>query len=288
MKKKTKRIIIIILIGIGLIAGIRSVIKNMTPAIGILEIDAPILSSLDYLDTIREFEEDAGIKAVIVRIDSPGGRVGPSQEVYEALLRLKQVKPVIASMASIGASGAYYIACAADTIYALPGTMTGSIGVILEFVDVTEGLEKLGVSAHSITGGTLKDAGTPFRHMSEKERSYFEALAKDVHEQFMEAVSVSRNLPEDKVIEYADGRVYTGRQALAIGLIDKLGGLDQAIEEAKERAGIEEKPRIIRPEEPSGILEGLKQLIQTYIPVQIRSNSGTLAGGYLRLEYSIQ
>lgn len=288
MKKKTKRIIIIILIGIGLIAGIRSVIKNMTPAIGILEIDAPILSSLDYLDTIREFEEDAGIKAVIVRIDSPGGRVGPSQEVYEALLRLKEFKPVIASMASIGASGAYYIACAADTIYAMPGTMTGSIGVILEFVDVTEGLEKLGVSAHSITGGTLKDAGTPFRHMSEKERSYFEALAKDVHEQFMEAVSVSRNLPEDKVIEYADGRVYTGRQALAIGLIDKLGGLDQAIEEAKKRAGIEEKPRIIRPEQPSGILQGLKQLVQTYMPVQIRSNSGTLAGGYLRLEYSIQ
>ncbi len=288
MKKKTKRIIIIILIGIGLIAGIRSVIKNMTPAIGILEIDAPILSSLDYLDTIREFEEDAGIKAVIVRIDSPGGRVGPSQEVYEALLRLKEFKPVIASMASIGASGAYYIACAADTIYAMPGTMTGSIGVILEFVDVTEGLEKLGVSAHSITGGTLKDAGTPFRHMSEKERSYFEALAKDVHEQFMEAVSLSRNLPEDKVIEYADGRVYTGRQALAIGLIDKLGGLDQAIEEAKERAGIEEKPRIIRPEQPSGILQGLKQLMQTYMPVQIRSNSGTLAGGYLRLEYSIQ
>ena len=288
MKKKTKRIIIIILIGIGLIAGIRSVIKNMTPAIGILEIDAPILSSLDYLETIREFEEDTGIKAVIVRLDSPGGRVGPSQEIYEALLRLKQVKPVIASMASIGASGAYYIACAADTIYALPGTMTGSIGVILEFVDVTEGLEKLGVSAHSITGGTLKDAGTPFRHMSEKERSYFEALAKDVHEQFMEAVSLSRNLPEDKVIEYADGRVYTGRQALAIGLIDKLGGLDQAIEEAKERAGIEEKPRIIRPEQPSGILQGLKQLMQTYMPVQIRSNSGTLAGGYLRLEYSIQ
>ncbi|HOO46378.1 MAG TPA: signal peptide peptidase SppA [Deltaproteobacteria bacterium] len=288
MKKKTKRIIIIILIGIGLIAGIRSVIKNMTPAIGILEIDAPILSSLDYLDTIREFEEDAGIKAVIVRIDSPGGRVGPSQEVYEALLRLKEFKPVIASMASIGASGAYYIACAADTIYAMPGTMTGSIGVILEFVDVTEGLEKLGVIAHSITGGTLKDAGTPFRHMSEKERSYFEALAKDVHEQFMEAVSLSRNLPEDKVIEYADGRVYTGRQALAIGLIDKLGGLDQAIEEAKERAGIEEKPRIIRPEQPSGILQGLKQLMQTYMPVQIRSNSGTLAGGYLRLEYSIQ
>jgi len=288
MKKKTKRIIIIILIGIGLIAGIRSVIKNMTPAIGILEIDTPILSSLDYLETIREFEEDTGIKAVIVRLDSPGGRVGPSQEIYEALLRLKQVKPVIASMASIGASGAYYIACAADTIYALPGTMTGSIGVILEFVDVTEGLEKLGVSAHSITGGTLKDAGTPFRHMSEKERSYFEALAKDVHEQFMEAVSLSRNLPEDKVIEYADGRVYTGRQALAIGLIDKLGGLDQAIEEAKERAGIEEKPRIIRPEQPSGILQGLKQLMQTYMPVQIRSNSGTLAGGYLRLEYSIQ
>ncbi|MBN2298917.1 MAG: signal peptide peptidase SppA [Deltaproteobacteria bacterium] len=288
MKKTTKRLIIIILICIGLIAGIRAVMENMTPAIGILEVDGPILGSLDYLDIIKGFEEDTRIKAVIVRLDSPGGRVGPSQEVYEALLRLKEVKPVIASMASISASGAYYIACAADTIYALPGTLTGSIGVILEFVDVSDGLEKLGVSAHSITGGTLKDAGTPFRHMSEKERQYFEALARDVHEQFMEAVSEGRGLSEEKVMEYADGRVYTGRQALAIGLIDKLGGLDQAIEEASERAGLEEKPRIIRPKEPSGILEGLKRLVQTYMPIQIRSNSGTLSGGYLRLEYSIQ
>ncbi|HHO77015.1 MAG TPA: signal peptide peptidase SppA [Deltaproteobacteria bacterium] len=288
MKKNTKRLVIIIIVFICIIAGIRAIRENMTPAIGMLEIDGPILGSLDYLEVIKGFEENHRIKAVIVRLNSPGGSVGPSQEVYEALLGLKKIKPVVASMASISASGAYYIACAADTIYALPGTLTGSIGVILEFIDVSDGLGKLGVSAYSITGGTLKDAGTPFRQMSQKERQYFEALAKDVHEQFMEAVSVNRGLSGEEIEEYADGRVYTGRQALAIGLIDKLGGLNEAIEDARVRAGLEEKPRIIRPKKPGGILEDLRRLVQTYMPIQIRSNSGTLSGGYLRLEYSIK
>lgn len=288
MKKKTKRILIIILLFIVVVIGIRTIRENMTPAIGMLEIDGPILTSLTYLEIIKGFEEDEHIKAVIVRLDSPGGRVGPSQEVYEALLRLKQTKPVVASMASISASGAYYIACAADTVYALSGTLTGSIGVILEFVDVSEGLSKLGVSARSITGGDLKDAGTPFRHMSDNERKYFEELAKDIHDQFIDAVSAGRSLPRQKVVEYADGRVFTGRQAQTIGLIDKLGGLDDAIEDAKEKAGIKGKPRIIRPKESGGVWQDIKRLVSLHIPVRFRGDSGTLSGGYLRVEYSIQ
>ena len=288
MKKKTKRILIIIIVFIVVVLGIRSIRENMTPAIGMLEIDGPILTSLTYLDIIKGFEEDEHIKAVIVRLDSPGGRVGPSQEVFEALLRLKQTKPVVASMASIGASGAYYIACAADTVYALSGTLTGSIGVILEFVDVSEGLSKLGVSARSITGGDLKDAGTPFRHMSDTERKYFKELAKDIHDQFIDAVSAGRSLPRREVVEYADGRVFTGRQAQAIGLIDKLGGLDDAIEDAKEKAGIKGKPRIIRPKESEGVWKDIKRLVSSHVPVRFRGDSGTLSGGYLRVEYSIQ
>ncbi len=288
MKKKTKRIFIIILVVLVAVVGIRTVRDTMTPAIGILEVNGPILDSLSYLEIIRGFEEDEQVKGVIVRLDSPGGRVGPSQEVYEALLRLKETKPVVASMASISASGAYYIACAADTVYALSGTLTGSIGVILEFIDVSEGLSKLGVRARSITGGSLKDAGTPFRPMSEDERKYFEALARDVHEQFMEAVAQSRGLDAATVKEYADGRVFTGRQALAIGLIDKLGGYDDAIEDVKEKTGMEGKPRIIRPQESEGVLQGIKRLIQSYVPVQFRGDAGRLSDGYLRLEYSIQ
>ena len=288
MKKKTKRILIIILVLIVVVLGIRTIRENMTPAIGMLEIDGPIVASLRYLEIIKGFEEDEQIKAVIVRLDSPGGRVGPSQEVYEALLRLKKTKPVVASMASISASGAFYIACAADTVYALSGTLTGSIGVILEFVDVSEGLSKLGVRARSITGGELKDAGTPFRHMSDKERRYFEDLAKDIHDQFIDAVSAGRSLPSSDVVEYADGRVFTGRQAQAMGLIDKLGGLDDAIEDAQEKAGIKGKPRIIRPKESGGVWKDIKRLVNSYIPVQFRGDSGTLSGGYLRVEYSIQ
>ncbi|MBN2297628.1 MAG: signal peptide peptidase SppA [Deltaproteobacteria bacterium] len=288
MKKKTKRILIIILLLIVVVLGIRTIRENMTPAIGMLEIDGPIVTSLRYLEIIKGFEEDEQIKAVIVRLDSPGGRVGPSQEVYEALLRLKKTKPVVASMGSISASGAFYIACAADTVYALSGTLTGSIGVILEFVDVSEGLSKLGVSARSITGGELKDAGTPFRHMSDKERRYFEDLARDIHDQFIDAVSAGRSLPRRDVVEYADGRVFTGRQAQAMGLIDKLGGLDDAMEDAQEKAGIKGKPRIIRPKESGGVWKDIKRLVNSYIPVQFRGDSGTLSGGYLRVEYSIQ
>ncbi|HPE45830.1 MAG TPA: S49 family peptidase, partial [Deltaproteobacteria bacterium] len=138
---------------------------------------------------------------------------GPSQEVYGALLRLKKKKPLLASLGSLGASGAYYIACAADTVYALPGTMTGSIGVIMEMFDASEGLKRIGVTPNSITAGTLKDAGSPFKPMSEQERAYFKDLVDDVHSQFIEAVSSGRNMEVDAVRRLADGRVFTGRQA---------------------------------------------------------------------------
>src|SRR5690606_17350287 len=134
-------ILIVIIILVVLPLGISTLRKALTPAVGILRIEGPIEDSLEYLQIIREFEENDQVRAVIVRLDSPGGKVGPSQEIHEALLRLKEKKPVVASMASVGASGAYYIACAADTVYALSGTMTGSIGVILQFFDVSTGMQ---------------------------------------------------------------------------------------------------------------------------------------------------
>jgi protease IV len=288
MKRKTKYILIIVIALVAIPLGFNALKTALTPAVGMLEIQGPIDDSIDYLDIIRQFEEDSQVRAVIIRLDSPGGKVGPSQEIYEAVLRLKKKKPVIASMGSVGASGAYYIACAADRIYALPGTLTGSIGVILEFFDVTEGLQKLGVSSRSITGGELKDAGSPFKHMSDKERQYFEYLARDVHEQFKDAVSKSRKIERSKVEEYADGRVFTGRQALANGLIDRLGGIDSAIEDAGKRAGIEGKPRIIKGEPGEGVWKEIEHFMESYTPISFGKGSAHLSRGFLRLEYSIQ
>ncbi len=288
MKKKTKFILFIIIIFIALPLGVKSIRESLTPAVGIIEITGPIDDSLEYLDIIRQFEENDQVRAVILRLDSPGGKVGPSQEIYEAVLRLKTKKPVIASMGSVSASGAYYIACAADTVYALSGTITGSIGVILEFFDVTEGLQKLGISSRSITGGELKAAGSPFKTMTDKERGYFQALALDVHDQFKEEVSKSRKIPRAKLEEYADGRVFSGRQALSAGLIDKLGGLDKAIEDAKERGGIEGKPRIIKGEPGKGVMEEIKSLLESCTPVSFGKGATHLRRGFLRLEYSVQ
>ena len=288
MKKRTKYILIIILLLVVLPLGISTLRKASTPAVGIVRIEGPIADSLEYLDIIREFEEDDRVRAVILRIDSPGGKVGPSQEIYEAVLRLKESKPVLVSMSSAGASGAYYIACAADTIYALSGTMTGSIGVIMEFFDVSGGLQKLGVAAESITGGELKSAGSSFRPMTEAERRYFEGMARDVHEQFKDAVASGRGLPRQEVDGYADGRVLTGRQALSAGLIDKLGGLDTVIEDAWKRAGIEGKPRIVWRQPREGLLESIRHFAGGFSAAGFSEAALRRSPVSYRFEYSIQ
>ncbi len=288
MKRKTKVILIIIVLFIAVPCGFSAVRKAMTPAVGIVEVRGPIEEATEYLDMMKQFEEDDMVKAVIVHLDSPGGKVGPSQEMYDAVNRLRKTKPVIASMASVGASGAYYIACGADTIYALPGTLTGSIGVIMEFVDVSEGMQKVGISSNTITGGELKAAGTPFRRMTVKERVYFQELARDVHEQFKEAVSKGRKIEKSKLDQYADGRVFSGRQALAVGLVDRMGGIDMAVEDAAKRGRIDGKPRIIRLEPGQDVMDEVKRLIKGCAPVSLMKDATRMTRGFFRLEYSIQ
>lgn len=291
MKRRTKWILLIVIAVAAIAWGGNAVKTSMKPAIGIIEVDGVITDSMSYLDAIKQFTDDDKIRAVVVRLDSPGGKVGPSQEVYSALLKLKKKKPVIASFGALGASGAYYIACAADTIYALPGTMTGSIGVIMEFFDASEGLKRLGITPNSITAGTLKDAGSPFKPMSEQEKVYFKALVDDVHLQFIEAVSSGRKLKVETVRQFADGRVFTGRQARAIGLVDKIGGLDDAVDEAKKRGHIVGEPRIVRPETHEGIWDLLKKVLPwNVIPLPLRGDltQGLGMGRPVRLDYSIQ
>jgi len=287
MKKRAKIAILVVFVAVVACWIGYTYSREMKPAIGILEVDGAIMGAELYLERLKAFEEDDAIKAVIVRINSPGGVVGPSQEVYEEILKLKKKKPVIASMSAVGASGAYYIACACDTIYAMPGTMTGSIGVLMEFIDVSSGLTKLGIKAGSITSGKMKDAGSPFRPMSPEEREYFLSVVNDVQDQFVEVVSKSRKIPAEKVRSYADGRIYTGRQALNLRLVDKMGGLEDAIGLAKTKAGITGEPRIIRPREDKGLFESLGRLLDSSVPGNYSSIGEMIKGRNIRLSYSM-
>ncbi|HQP32262.1 MAG TPA: signal peptide peptidase SppA [Deltaproteobacteria bacterium] len=282
MRKRTK-ILGAVVIGILVLgwAG-KSFEERRKPAIGILEVVGGIMSADESLETIKAYEEDDNIKAVVVRIDSPGGVVGPAQEIYQRLLKLKGKKPVVASMSAVGASGAYYVACAADSIYALPGTLTGSIGVLMEFLDVSEGIGKLGIKAGSITSGTLKDAGTPFRPMTEQERAYFQDVINDTHAQFVEVVAKGRHMPLARARQLASGRVYTGRQAQQLGLIDRLGGFDMALDEAQRRVGIPGEPRLVWPAKPSRFDALIERLLDTFSPLSGWSGATIRT---VRLEY---
>jgi protease-4 len=215
--------------------------------VGVVEVTGIITDSKTTLRELREFEENPRIRAVVVRIDSPGGSVGPSQEILEAMQRLQKQKHVLASMGSIAASGGFYVAMGGEKVYANPGTLTGSIGVISQFPNVSGLLKWAGVDMRTITAGKLKDAGNPFREMSAEERSYFQAMLDDVHAQFIGAVVEARKLPEEQVRKVADGRVFTGRKAKELKLVDELGGLQDAVREAGKLAGIRGEPRIEYP-----------------------------------------
>ncbi len=225
--------------------------------VGVVEVTGVIADDKTTLKELREFAEDPRIRAVVVRIDSPGGSVGPSQEIFEAMKRLRAKKHVLASMGSIAASGGFYVAMGGEKIFANPGTLTGSIGVISEFPNVTGLLKWAGVEMRTITAGKLKDAGSPFREMSPEERSYFQAMLEDVHTQFIGAVADSRKLSEEEVRKVADGRVFTGRKAKELKLVDELGGLQDAVREAGKLAGIKGEPRIEYPSKDRPLFRAL-------------------------------
>jgi protease IV len=225
--------------------------------VGILEITGTISESKKALKEIREFKEDTSLKAVVVRIDSPGGGVAPSQEIYSALKELREKKKLVASMGSLAASGGYYIACAAEKIYANPGTLTGSIGVVMQIPNLEGILKWAGVEMRVITAGKLKDAGSPFRTMSPEERTYFESVLQDTHQQFIGAVSEGRGMPVENVQPLADGKVFTGRQAKEVKLVDELGGFNEAVLAAAKLAGLEGEPRLHYPKQERKFLREL-------------------------------
>ncbi len=215
--------------------------------VGVIEVTGVIASSKLINERIIRFKEDSSIKAVVLRVDSPGGGVGPSQEIYAEVKKLVAVKPVVVSMGSVAASGGYYIAAPAGKILANPGTITGSIGVIMEFTNIKELLDKIGLSNQVVKSGQHKDIGSPIRPMTEADRKILQSMIDDVHLQFITAVAEGRNIDPDKVRLLADGRIYSGRQALEAGLVDQLGNLQDAIAVAGTMAGIKDTPRVVYP-----------------------------------------
>jgi protease-4 len=218
--------------------------------IGILPIEGTITESDTLVAQLVEFRKDRRIKAIILRVDSPGGSVGPSQEIYREIRRTIETKKVVASLGGVAASGGYYVACAANKIVANPGTLSGSIGVIMEFVEAEELLKKIGVSVEVLKTGEFKDVGSFNRKLTERDREMIRSLVFDVQRQFVDAVAQGRNLPVEKVREIADGRVLSGAQCKDLGLVDQLGNFEDAVDLAKTLTGIKGEVTLVYPKKP--------------------------------------
>lgn len=215
--------------------------------IAIIELNEPIVSSQNIVRQFKRYRENIGVRAIVFRIESPGGGVASSQEIFEEVKKTREYgKPVVVSMGSVAASGGYYAALGANRIVANPGTITGSIGVISQFMHVNDLLQKIGVSSTTIKSGRMKDSGSPFRAMDAADKKYFQEMIDDVYDQFITAVAEERKLPKQSVRRMADGRVYTGRKAYELRLIDTLGTYQDAIAIAADLAGIDRSPKIIK------------------------------------------
>lgn len=217
--------------------------------VGVIEINGVIADSKKILEQIKAFRNNSSVKSIVLRINSPGGAVGPSQEIYREIRKTIEEKKVIASMGTIAASGGYYIAAAADGIVANPGTITGSIGVILGYTNFEELFEKIGLNPVVIKSGEYKDIASPVRTMTESERALLQEFSDNVHAQFIGHVASARKLPFDQVKEIADGRIFSGEQAQSLALVDRLGNLEDAIEWAGRLGGIKGDITAVYPPE---------------------------------------
>jgi protease-4 len=215
--------------------------------IGVILIQGTITDAGTILMELDRFRRNRGIKAIILRIDSPGGGVGPSQEIYREVLRTRKEKKVIASLGSVAASGGYYVAASADKIMANGGTITGSIGVLMEFVRLQDLLKKIGVTLEVLKSGEFKDMGSPHREMSERERMLIQHLLSDIQDQFVRAVADGRGLSIEMVEKIADGRIFSGAEAMKLGLVDELGNFQDAVNLAKDLSGIRGEPILVYP-----------------------------------------
>jgi protease-4 len=216
--------------------------------VGLIRVEGGIYDSRQTIADLEQMAGDPGIRALVLRVDSPGGGVAASQEIFEYIRDIQEEGlPLVVSMGSVAASGGYYIACTADTIVANPGTLTGSIGVIMSFTNLEELFGKLGMDFEVIKSGKFKDVGSMSREMTDDERALLQGTIDDIHAQFIEAVVEGRRMEYDAVAALADGRIFSGRQALEVGLVDQLGTLEDAVSIAARMGGIEGEPRVQEP-----------------------------------------
>jgi len=257
-EKKRPILIVLSILGLtglflGLVITIIFMISDQSPnlsfgdKIGVISVEGPITDSEPVVSQLVDFKKDKRIKAIILRINSPGGGVGPSQEIYREIRKTIKTKKVIASLGSLAASGGYYIASASNKILANPGTLTGSIGVIMEFIQLQDLLKKIGVSMEVIKSGEFKDIGSPHRKMSKREMELLKELISEIQNQFVDAVARGRNLSVEKVREIADGRILSGARAKDLGLVDSLGNFRDAVDLTKEMTGIKGDAALVYP-----------------------------------------
>ena len=236
-----KKIIIGILIFLGVFWFLSYLNYKSSPKIAVIEVKGVISGYMDTVSNIDKAQKDSSIKAVVLLVDSPGGAVGAAQEIYTAIEKLRKTKPVVVSMGNVAASGGYYISAPANVIYANPGTITGSIGVIIQHVDASKVLDKIGIKIENIKSGQNKDILYPNHSLTPEQKRLLEATILDVYDQFLDAIVKYRPIKKEELKKYADGRIFSGKQAQKIGLVDKLGNIQDAINEAKKLSKMEGK-----------------------------------------------
>lgn len=271
--KKTLFFIGIFLIFLMIISAMFTFFLQEAPIAGkvaLVKVEGAIIDSKPIVDEIRGYVKDRSIKAIVLRINSPGGGVTPSQEIFAEVKRAASAKNVVVSMGAVAASGGYYIASPATRIIANPGTITGSIGVIMEIPNLKELMDKLGIKTEVIKSGKHKDIASVFRGIGKEEREILQNLISDVHEQFINDVAESRKIPKEDIYKIADAKVFSGRQAVSMGLVDELGDLQHAIKVAATLSGIEGEPEVVMKKKKSlfmELLEGnIHETISKFIP----------------------
>ncbi len=257
---RKKKLLLISIVGIGLLFFVliaRTLVQSapIGDKVAVIDVTGTISRTETIIDQIHQYRDDQGVKAIVLRINSPGGSVAPVQEIHSELKKLE--KPIVASMSSTAASGGYYIAAIADEILANPGTLTGSIGVIMQFTKLKGLYEKIGLEQQVVKSGKFKDTGSPLRDLTDEERALLQATLDDVHNQFIDAVFEGRqeHLTREDVVALADGRIFSGQQALEHKLVDQLGNLADAIDRAGELGGISGKPKVVRTKRKPSMLE---------------------------------
>jgi protease-4 len=252
---------------------------SLNDKIGVVSVEGVIADSQVITEQLDEFGKDDSIVAVILRVDSPGGGVAASQEIYDAVIELKKKKKVVVSMGSVAASGGLLIACAADKIVANPGTITGSISAIMQFANVEELMKKIGLKSSVVKSGQYKDIGTPLRDMTPEEKVIIQDLVDDIYNQFIDVIVKERKLPREKVVAIADGRVFSGRKAKELGLVDYLGDMSSAAKLASKLAGKDGKYDLVYPgKKRTSIFDYLLESTANQISNSLKEKMGSLSG----------